>query len=120
MILRTSLAPELEGELIAFHGELDAASAPDLAARLGEVVALPRGALVIDLCDCTFIDSLGIAAVVRASKGMRERGRRIAVAASSPQVRRTLALTGADELLEVHWSREDAIASLASGRGPEE
>ena len=70
MILRTSLRPELDIELVAFHGELDAASAPDLRARLGEVVEMPRGALLIDLCDCTFIDSLGVAAVVRAAKGM--------------------------------------------------
>jgi anti-sigma B factor antagonist len=117
MILRISLSPELDGELVAFHGELDALSAPDLAARLGEVVALPTGALVIDLSDCTFIDSLGIATVVRTSKGMRARDRPVAVAASNPQVRRTLTLTGADELLEVHWSREDAISSLASGSG---
>ena len=117
MILRTSLRPELDIELVAFHGELDAASAPDLRARLGEVVEMPRGALLIDLCDCTFIDSLGVEAVVRAAKGMHERDRSLAVATSSPQIRRVLSLTGADELLDVHWSREDAVDRLAEQLG---
>jgi len=116
MILRTSLSPELDAELVSFHGELDAASAPDLTARLDEVVAIRRGALVIDLCDCHFIDSLGIAVVVRTSKEMRNQGRPVAVAASSSQVRRVLALTGADELLSLHWSRADAIDWLADER----
>jgi anti-sigma B factor antagonist len=115
MILRTSLRPDLDGELVSFHGELDAASAPDLTARLDEVVAMRRGALVIDLCDCHFIDSLGIAVVVRASKQMRSEGRPVAVATSSSQVRRVLSLTGADELLSVHWSQADAVDAL-SGR----
>jgi anti-sigma B factor antagonist len=117
MILRTSLRPELDVELVTFHGELDAATAPDLGQPLGEVVAMPRGALLIDLCDCTFIDSLGVATVVRAAKGMRERDRPLAVATSSPQVRRVLALTGADEILDVLWSREDAINRLSSRLG---
>ena len=91
MILRISLRPELDIELVAFHGELDAASAPDLRARLDEVVEMPRGALLIDLCDCTFIDSLGVAAVGlgvvavalrRMARGQRSR------AASSPRTPR--------------------------------
>ena len=88
-----------------------------VASELGEVVEMPRGGLLIDLCDCTFIDSLGVAAVVRAAKEMRRRDRSLAVATSSPQVRRVLSLTGADELLDVHWSREDAVDRLAERLG---
>ena len=113
MILRNTLSPALEGELVAFHGELDVAAAPDLRALLAEIAADSQGALLIDLCDCTFIDSLGIAAIVGGSKAMLERGRAVAVAVSSPQVRRILALTGADELLPIHWSREEALGWLA-------
>jgi beta-phosphoglucomutase-like phosphatase (HAD superfamily) len=44
---------------------------------------------------------------------MRERDRPLALATSSPQVRRVLSLTGADELLDVHWSRDEAVDRLA-------
>lgn len=112
MILRSSLRPELDAEVVAFHGELDAAAAPDLADRLAEVEALPGVGLLIDLTDCSFIDSLGIGSVISGSKALREQDRAVVVAASSPQVRRVLSLTGADELLTVHWSRADAVEWL--------
>lgn len=113
MILSTSLSPELDAQMVAFHGELDAAAAPDLDARLTEVLEASGGALLIDLCGCTFIDSLGIAAVVRRSREMLGQGRAVAVAVPSPQVRRTLALTGVDAILQICWSRADALAWLS-------
>ena len=113
MILSTSLTPELDAQMVAFHGELDASAAPDLDTRLDEVLDSATGALLIDLCGCTFIDSLGIAALVRGSREMLAQGRAVAVAVPSPQVRRTLSLTGVDSILEVCWSREDALAWLS-------
>jgi len=117
MILSTSLTPELDAQMVAFHGELDASAAPDLAARLDEVLEGTSGALLIDLCGCTFIDSLGIATLVRGSREMLDRGRAVVVAVPSPQVRRTLALTGVDSILQICWSRADALASLSEQEG---
>ncbi len=118
MILHSTLRPELDCELIAFHGELDAAAAPDLRERLEEVVAEPHGALLIDLACCTFIDSLGVAALVEAAKGMSERDRAVAIATAKPQARRILELTGLDALLSLCWTRDEAIAVLGE-RSPQ-
>jgi anti-anti-sigma factor len=115
MILRTSLRPELDADVVAFHGELDGAAAADLSARIGEVLAMPEGALLIDLSGCTFIDSLGVAALVRASKAMWGQGRQVTVAASHPQVRRILELSGADSLVRVWWTRDEAVTALSQG-----
>jgi anti-anti-sigma factor len=68
---------------------------------------------MIDLTACTFIDSLGVAVLVEASAEMRKRGRVVAIVCRSPQVRRTLALTGVDEQIPICWTREDAIELLA-------
>lgn len=113
MILRTSLSPELDAELVSFHGELDAAAAPDFGARLGEVAAASPAGLVVDLCACTFIDSLGIAALVEGSRGMLEQGRAVAISASSSQVRRILTLVGVDDLVPVRRTRAEAVELLA-------
>ena len=118
MILSTSLTPHLNAQMVAFHGELDAAAAPDLDARLNEVLEATGGALLIDLCGCTFIDSLGIAALVRGSREMLAQDRAVALAVASPQVRRTLSLTGVEAILQICWSREDALAWL-SERDPD-
>lgn len=114
MILRTSLSPDLDADLVSFHGELDAASAPDLGVRLSEVAVTPPAALLVDLCACTFIDSLGIAALVEGSRGMLEQGCPVAIAASSSQVRRILALVGVEDLVPVRRTRAEAVELLAA------
>jgi hypothetical protein len=46
MITHASLKPELDCELIAFYGELDAAAAPDLKARLMTIIDPPTECLL--------------------------------------------------------------------------
>lgn len=116
MITHSSLQPELDCELLCFHGELDAAAAPDLRARFSELAAAPTAALLIDLGACSFIDSLGIAAIVDGARSMQAQGARAVVACHSPQVRRILALTGVDELIELFWSRDEAIEALTEAQ----
>ncbi len=116
MITHATLKPELDCELVAFYGELDAAAAPDLEARLLTVAEPPASCLLIDLCGCSFIDSLGIAAVVGGVRAMFEKGRAAAIACDSPGVRRTLALTGVDEVADVYWTREEAVSALGADR----
>jgi anti-anti-sigma factor len=113
MITHASLKPELDCELIAFYGELDAAAAPDLKARLLAVTDAPATCLLVDLCGCSFIDSLGIAAIVEGARAMLELDRSAAIACDHPNVRRTLGLTGVDEVVEVYWSRDEAVSALA-------
>jgi anti-sigma B factor antagonist len=114
MITQSPLQPEVDGESIAFHGELDVAAAPDLRSRIAAIAAAPGGRLMIDLSGCTFIDSLGIAALVEAAAEMHKRGRVVAIVCRAPQVRRTLALTGVDPQIPICWTREEAIELLAN------
>lgn len=117
MITHASLLPHLDGDSISFHGELDVFSAPELSSRIGAVAAAPGGPLLIDLSGCAFIDSLGIAALVEGCQAMHQQGRGVAIVCRSPQVRRTLALTGVAGVVSLCWSREEAIELLG---GPEQ
>jgi anti-anti-sigma factor len=77
---------------IEIHGELDLA----VADRLQE--AIDRGAghrqILIDLADCDFIDSTGIAVILRAHNQLEEKGRRLSVCEANSQVLRVLTVTG--------------------------
>lgn len=114
MITQSSLEPEVDGESIGFHGELDAAAAPELRDRIQAIASAPGGRLLIDLSACNFIDSLGIAALVEAAAEMHKRGRVVAIVCRAPQVRRTLALTGVDEQVPICWSREEGMELLSN------
>jgi anti-sigma B factor antagonist len=114
MITQSPLQPDVDGESISFHGELDLRAAPELRDRIAEIAAAPGGRLMIDLSGCNFIDSLGIAALVEAASEMHKRGRIVAIVCRAPQVRRTLALTGVDQQIPICWTREEAIELLAN------
>jgi anti-sigma B factor antagonist len=112
-------ASELEGgvRLLEVHGELDLSTATQLEEPLQETVESPRATVVIDLAECTFIDSTGIAMIVRAwqrvdaAAGNGGEGG-LVLCCQNEQVRRILEVTGLEHSLRVFATRDDAVAAL--------
>jgi anti-anti-sigma factor len=95
---------QVEGELdLAVAGELDEALTAAIAAGDAILVGLER---------CDFIDSSGIAVILRAHNRMEAEGRRLAVYAPSQQVLRVLSMTGLTSNDLVFDSAEAALAAL--------
>jgi anti-sigma B factor antagonist len=100
------------------HGELDLNTAPQLEGPLEEMLA-DAGAVsvVIDLSTCEFIDSTGIALIVRAwqrldtDAGGEGRGR-LVLCCSNDQVQRLLKITGVESSISMYGDRDDALAEL--------
>lgn len=112
-------AEELEGGIRAFtvRGELDMNTAPELERRLEEVLSNPDARVMIDLSDCEFIDSTGIALVVRAwqrldSNGGGEGEGQLVLCCVNHQVRRLLKITGVESTISMHEQRDAAISEL--------
>lgn len=99
---------------IAVHGELDLSTAPDLEGPLDEALNSGEGSLLIDLSRCEFIDSTGIALIVRAWQRLDsgENGRALVICSQNDQVRRVLEITGLELSIPVHLTRDEAIAAL--------
>lgn len=109
-----TVARERGVPVVTVAGELDAASAGGLEAPLREAVDA-GGGLVLDLLACGFLDSTGLHAIIDAESAVAARGGRFAIACEPRgAVARTLevALPG---MLEVHDSRDAAVASVAGG-----
>ena len=70
----------------ALEGELDIATAPLLETTLADVT----GALSLDLCGVTFIDSCGIRALVALYKRCEREGSALRIDGCSPQAERVL------------------------------
>jgi anti-sigma B factor antagonist len=99
---------------IQVEGELDLAVAP----RLDEVLSAAVGecnSVLVGLERCAFIDSSGIAVILRAHKRMEEDGNRLAVYAPGDQVLRILSMTGLTGNGLVFDSAEDTLAALPQG-----
>ena len=62
---RLELSSTPDGLVIALGGELDLASLPAVAAPLDDAFGRPEQPVVLDLADLTFLDSSGVALLVR-------------------------------------------------------
>jgi anti-sigma B factor antagonist len=98
---------------IQVEGELDLGVADQLVARLDGVGAECLH-LLIGLEGCEFIDSTGIAVIVRAHQEFAERGGRVAVYAPTDQVLRVLSVTGLTSNGLVFDAAEEALSAFGS------
>lgn len=102
--------------VIAVEGELDMNTATDLEREL-EAPLAAREALLIDLSRCEFIDSTGIALIVRSWQALAGEGDGdggLALCGIGQQVKRVLDITGLGATIPTHQSREQALERLRS------
>jgi anti-anti-sigma factor len=96
---------------IEVEGELDLAVAPQLQDAIDRAAPGPT---LIDLARCTFIDSTGIAVVLRANQQCDGDGGRIVLHSATDQVLRVFTVTGLTGNGLLFTDREEAIAALAA------
>jgi anti-sigma B factor antagonist len=115
--LFTVAIEELDGDVKVFNlrGELDHATARELRAPLDEAIDAGESAFLIDLSDCSFIDSTGLSVLVHARSRVLDEGsdRRFEVCCPDVQIRRLLEITGIDRAFGVHQTRDEALEALA-------
>jgi anti-anti-sigma factor len=109
---------EVDGvRVVAVRGELDLSTAPELEGPLEDAVAAGNASVLVDLTECEFIDSTGIALIVRAwqrlDRGANGEGEgRVVLCSYNDQVRRVLEITGLELSIPIHSTRDEALAAL--------
>ena len=105
-LLAVGVFDDLDNRVIRVGGELDLSTVPSLVHELEAALERPEGGVVVDLSDLEFIDSTGIAVLVRAM-GDGEETRLRFVPSRSEAVGRVLEMTGVAERMQL----ADGIAS---------
>jgi anti-sigma B factor antagonist len=105
------------GHFLMVQGRLDAITAPQIKARLKELVAVGHRQLVVDLVDVSFIDSSGLSALVAGFKAAREVGGTLKLAGLNEQTRTAFQLSRLDRVFEFYPddASQDASAGERSG-----
>jgi anti-anti-sigma factor len=101
---------------ISVRGELDLSTAPELEGPLEQTLDGADSSVLIDLSNCEFIDSTGIALIVRAWQRLDsgDEGHTLVICSQNDQVRRVLEITGLELSIPVHSTRDEALAAMAS------
>ncbi|MER5322400.1 STAS domain-containing protein [Streptosporangium roseum] len=92
-------------------GEVDATTSTRLEAELSRALELGKP-IVVDMSGMTFLDSGGLAVLLRAHQGAEQRGHELRLAALGARPARLLELTGMMAYLHVHPTIQDAVTAL--------
>jgi anti-sigma B factor antagonist len=101
------------GLVVTVSGELDAATAPQLRARLTTAIDAGVSRLVIDLCPLDFLDSIALAVMLQARTRLGDAGRMAVVVAPDSYTRLIFEVAGMPQCIDVFETRQHAIAHVA-------
>jgi anti-anti-sigma factor len=87
------------GNVVTVFGDLDIGSAPAFNEAL-ERAAQVDADVELDMRGCSFVDSMGIAALIMAARRLHERGRLLRIRGARERIRNIFALAG---LIDQHW-----------------
>ena len=116
----STAAPDATGALVvSVEGELDISTAEHLAEPAGVAIESGR-AVLLDLSECSFIDSSGLREVLHAYRRLDEIGRpMVVVTGRDSAVQKMLSVAGLDLSVRVFATPEEAFAWLGSEAGSE-
>jgi anti-anti-sigma factor len=102
--------------LVRVHGEIDLSNAQEVSSAIGSAMGQEARWLVVDLSDITYLDSSGVALLLRLAERLQTRRRQLhlVVPRRSP-VRRVLVFTGLPRVIPVEERLEDALSRRDSG-----
>jgi anti-sigma B factor antagonist len=92
-------------------GEIDIATVSLLRDRIAQVQVDGRARLVLDLDEVTFMDSLGLGALIGAHKRARVFQGTLVIVCTSRPVLRILSATALDRVFTIVSTVDDALAS---------
>lgn len=99
--------------VLVLAGEVDVTTAPEFKRRLHGLIDQGNQAIVVDLTAVTFIDSTALGVMIGALRRLRPEGGALALVCADDDIAGIFEVTGLDRVLDVHQSREDAVAAVS-------
>lgn len=93
-------------------GRMDAENVRHVSDEFDRLTGGAQVPVLVDLADVTFMESLGVALLVRLAKRQRERRLGVAVLPGSGPVARILGIARLDRVLNVAFTREAGLQAL--------
>ena len=100
--------------IVTVTGELDVHTVPELREALARAVDGGATRLVVDLLEVGFIDSVGLGAILHTKKRLGPAGRLAVAIAAGSYASVIFDVVGADSVVELFATREQAIAHVVA------
>ena len=102
---------EAGAAVLVARGEIDVDSGAKLREALLEAIGDGGGRVVVDLEGVDFIDSAGLGVLVGGLKRARTNDGDLVLVCTGRSVLKVMEITGLTRILDIHASREDALAA---------
>ena len=99
-------------QLIRVCGQLDGASAKALRAPFRSAVEAGARVVLLDLSECSFVDSTGLAAILNGARDLKMAGVALVAVTSNSHIVRLFELTAIGETVPLFPTRDRALAEL--------
>jgi anti-sigma B factor antagonist len=110
--LAVDVAADGPAQVIRLRGELDFDGVPKLEEAFAELEREAPERVVIDLDECEFIDSTGLATILHGADRLRRGASTLRIACPDGHLRDLLRLTAIDQTIPVVGTRSEALAAL--------
>jgi anti-sigma B factor antagonist len=108
-VLKTSSRQEGDSRVLEVSGQLTELECGEFLKALNGEFDSGAPRVIMDLRDLMYMSSAGLGAVVSTHKRFRDAGRRLVLAGANLRVRKLLALTNLDQLIETADSLDEAL-----------
>ena len=98
--------------LIAVVGEIDLYTAPQLKQELKAAADGSERAVIVDLSECTFIDSTALGVLVSAKKTFVAKQLELSLVISDANILKVFEITGLNRVFAIHVTRSEAVDAL--------
>ena len=96
------------------EGRIDGTNASQFQRALEDAIDENDRAVIMDLVNLTYISSAGLRAILLTAKSLRGRDATLAVCSLTGPVREVFHISGFDQIIPVHDSRNKAIAAVGN------
>ncbi len=101
---------EVDGfSVIEVTGEVDVHTAPELDAKLTEIISGGSNKLIVDLSQVEFLDSTGLGVLVKALKHVREHDGSLSVVTATERISKVFRITGLDAAIGLYDDVDEAV-----------
>lgn len=97
--------------VVAAHGEVDVASVAGLRQQLVDLAVAGHVHVVLDLNEVSFLDSVGLGAIIATRRKFKSLDGRLVIACSAPIILKLLRLTSLDKVVPVYATVAEALAA---------
>ncbi len=93
-------------------GRIDGFNAQDFHQTLSNAIGGDDTAVVVDMSALNYISSAGLRAVLMIAKALWQRKAKFMLCSLSGSIGEVFKMSGFDKIIEIHGSKEDALATL--------